>query len=144
MQRDAAAVRVPEVLGTDPQPRPGSLDECLMRRAVAAEDYRQTGHALAADEADLDAGFAASFRDHGGKAGLDEIDVVDSSFARLEHLLHWKVEGFQVWLQQVEVLARKARKDAICGPICGGISRHRSSPEGQEHQPSLKRPRPKT
>lgn len=80
---------------------------------MTAEEDRQTGHALAANQADLDllpVGLNCNGR---CESALKEIDDVDSSIWPFEILP--KLQGYrlEVRLQQIEVVNRKGREQAI-------------------------------
>jgi hypothetical protein len=76
----------------------------------------------------------ATLNDHALQARPLIIDAV-SSFANLSLP---RVRG--VGLKHAVL----ARRNADRGLVVGGVFWHRSSPGGQEHQASLKRPRPKS
>ena len=62
----------------------GGLNIGVVGRAILTQHQRQAGHALAADDANLNARLADAVSDDGGKAALDEIDTVDAGIGRLQ------------------------------------------------------------
>jgi hypothetical protein len=92
----------------------GDLNKCLVRRAAtAAQRHRNAGHTLAPNDADFDAGLRRAVRNHGRKAALDEIDMLDPPIARFQPLANRKVDGFQVGDKQSKTGARQPRQNAV-------------------------------
>ena len=96
----------------DAQALAADLHEGVVRRAIVAHHHAEARHAFRTDDADLDL-FACAGADHRGDASLDEVDVVDAFAARGQVLPHRKVDRRQMRLEQLQILARKLRQDAV-------------------------------
>ena len=95
------------------RPFPGNLDVRSRAAHDRAQHDRQASHAFAADDANLNARLFRAIGDDGGKAGFDEIDMVDASFAGFKPTPHGKINGFEMRFEQSEIFARKARQNAV-------------------------------
>ena len=113
MQGHALIDAVAQARGPDALSFAGSLNESVVRCPFAAKHDRQASHALAADDADLDARFVVFTGNHGGKTGFDEIDLIDAFLARLELLSDREIDGSEVGLEQPEVIGREAGENTV-------------------------------
>ena len=91
MQRRNLLVCRAQVGRADAQATTSGLDVSLMLCAIVPQHNSQAGHALAADDADLDARLIRAVGDNGGKTRFHEIDLVDTLLAPLELLPHGKI-----------------------------------------------------
>jgi hypothetical protein len=73
---------------------------------------------------------ARPVRDHGRDAVLDEVDMLDFLVAALQWLSNGEIHGFEVRLQQAEVIWRQAQENAVLG---AELFRHALSRSGREH-----------
>ena len=132
MQRIAALVGFAQAGRADAQALAGSLDVGCVLGPIASQHDCQTGHAFAADDADLDAGLGSSVGDDGRKPGFDEIDLVDALPAGFKRLPDRKINRFEMRFEQREVLTRKARQNPIGrhGPSFGAAKRELPEADG--------------
>ena len=76
-----------------------------------AEQNREAGHALTADDADFDRLLSAAVGDDGGKAALGKIDAVDPPVRLLQDLADRKVHVFEVGFDELKSLS--VRRDRM-------------------------------
>ncbi len=91
---------------------PLHLDEALERGLVGAQHDGRSGHALPADDADLDLA-AAAVGGHRREAHLGEVDVLDGLIGLAQDLAQIELDRLQVRLESGIVLWSKAGEKLI-------------------------------
>ena len=84
-----------------------------MGGAVGCQQDGQAGHAFTADNADFDIVMGAGADHHRGEAGVDEVNVLDGAIAQFELAAYRQFHGFEVGLQQREIVRRETRKNPV-------------------------------
>ena len=109
MKRDAFIDCCAEIVGANAVALSRSLHVDLVGVAVVSQDHRYPGHALPADETNLNGTLVAIGND-GGKAAFGKIDGLDRLAALLKDLAQRELDRFQLRLEQPEVGTRKTRR----------------------------------
>src|SRR5689334_9854052 len=103
MKSDALLVCFPQPVRTDAQALAGNLDVSLVLGPMASQHDCETGHAFAADDADLNARLRGAVCDHRGEARFDEIDLLNALFSSLQRLSHGEINCFEMRFEQRKI-----------------------------------------
>src|SRR3982074_1961376 len=103
MQCDALPDRLAQVRGRYLLARAAKLDIGIVRGTVMPHDDGEPRHAFASDERYFHRPSNAPVGDNGGKAALEEIDMIHAFIPQLEPLRTVTLALCQVFLQQAEV-----------------------------------------
>jgi len=91
----------------------GNLNIGLVRRAIIAHHHVESGHSLAADDADFDLAPAAGAGDYRRDTGFHEIDLLDRLVSVLEHAPKAELDAFEIVFNKAEIRGRQHRKQMI-------------------------------
>src|SRR3979411_710128 len=95
MQCDALPDRLAQVRGRHLLARTAKLDIGIVRGTVMPHDDGEPRHAFASDERYFHRPSNAPVGDNGGKAALEEIDMIDPFVRHLEMLRHVQLDLWQ-------------------------------------------------
>jgi hypothetical protein len=106
VQSGTLLVCVAQVCGADPLASTSSLDVRRVLCPIISQHDREASHTFPADDADFDALIARAVGNNGSETSLNEIDVIDLSFADLQSLSDGKFDGLEAGLEQCVICAR--------------------------------------
>jgi hypothetical protein len=94
-------------------PDPANLHEGLVRRSVSAQHDRRARHALASEDADLDAATLRADRHHRSQACLQKVDVADWLPGRLQGASKFEGDGFEMDLYHACIVVGERREQTV-------------------------------
>jgi hypothetical protein len=93
----------------------GGLHHSFDVVVVGPEQDRQPDHAVFAGQPDLGSVAILQVGQHGGPAGLGEIDDLDGVARRVQDFAEGKFNGFELRPEPGEVVGRQGREQAVTG-----------------------------
>jgi hypothetical protein len=84
-----------------------------VRRPIRSHQNRATGHAFAADQADLDAPATGTAGDNRREPGFEKVHVVNRLVGLLQARAQWQIDPLEIGLEEQEVLRREAGQQTI-------------------------------